>query len=125
MKDTCEAKLISVIVPVHNVARYLVQCVESICSQTYKNLQIILIEDGSTDGSDRICDEFDDPRIEVIHSTTRGLSAARNVGIGRAKGELIAFVDSDDYLTSSNMYTYTFLASASFCQSPVCVNLLL
>ncbi len=98
MKDTCEAKLISVIVPVHNVARYLVQCVESICSQTYKNLQIILIEDGSTDGSDRICDEFDDPRIEVIHSTTRGLSAARNVGIGRAKGELIAFVDSDDYL---------------------------
>lgn len=98
LKTLSEEKLITVIVPVHNVANYLVQCVESICNQTYQNLQIILVEDGSTDGSDKMCDEFEDPRIEVIHSVTRGLSAARNVGIEIAKGDYITFVDSDDYL---------------------------
>lgn len=90
--------LISVIVPVHNVARYLEQCIYSICEQTYKQLEIIIIEDGSDDGSDAICDSFTDSRIHVIHSTTSHVSAARNVGLDVAKGEFITFVDSDDYL---------------------------
>lgn len=91
---------ISVIVPVYNVEKYLEECLESIQKQTYKNLEIIIIDDGSTDNSGRICDEYakKDDRIKVIHQLNQGLSEARNVGIQNATGRYIGFVDSDDYI---------------------------
>lgn len=93
--------LVSFIVPVYNVEAYLKRCVESILGQTYENLQIILVNDGSQDNSGEICDDYakKHPRIEVIHQANGGLSAARNTGIEHAKGEWIAFVDSDDYIS--------------------------
>lgn len=91
--------LISVIVPVYNVSKYLNQCIESIINQTYTNLEIILIDDGSNDESEKICDEYKnkDDRIIVIHQENGGLSAARNAGLDICKGKYISFVDSDDY----------------------------
>ena len=91
---------ISIIVPVYNVEKYLKRCVESIINQTYKNLEIILIDDGSTDNSGKICDEYAlmDNRVKVLHIKNGGVSNARNLGIENATGEYIAFVDSDDYL---------------------------
>lgn len=99
-------KKISIIVPVYNVERYIERCVESICQQTYTNTEIILVDDGSTDSSGKICDEIavKDPRIRVIHQQNSGLSAARNAGLAVAKGEYIAFVDSDDYI-AQEMYS--------------------
>ncbi len=93
-------KLISVIVPVYNVEKYLVYCLDSILAQTYNNLQIILVDDGSTDSSGKICDEYKlkDVRIQVIHKANGGLSDARNTGMKQAKGEYISFIDSDDYI---------------------------
>lgn len=92
--------LISVVIPVYNVERYLQRCLNSVVSQTYKNLEIILVDDGSTDLSGKICDEWasKDNRIVVIHKTNGGLSSARNTGLDVAKGRYIAFVDSDDYI---------------------------
>lgn len=93
-------KKISVIVPVYNVRNYLNKCLNSILNQTYKNLEIILIDDGSTDDSGNICDEFakSDNRIIVIHKQNGGLSDARNVGIENATGDFLTFIDSDDYV---------------------------
>lgn len=92
--------LISVIVPVYNAKDYLQQCIQSILGQTYPHLQIILVDDGSTDGSGEICDacEQADPRICVIHKENAGVSSARNAGMELARGELMGFVDSDDWL---------------------------
>lgn len=97
--------LISVIVPVYNVEKYLEKCIKSIINQTYHNLEIILVNDGSKDNSGKICDfwEEKDPRIKVIHKENGGLSDARNTGMKIAKGEYIGFVDSDDYI-NSNFY---------------------
>lgn len=94
--------LISVIVPVYKVEKYLKPCVDSILNQTYKNLEIILVDDGSPDNCPKICDEFieKDNRIKVIHKENGGLSDARNAGIDIATGEYLAFVDSDDYIDS-------------------------
>ncbi|MBP3853283.1 MAG: glycosyltransferase family 2 protein [Erysipelotrichaceae bacterium] len=91
-------ELISVIVPVYNVEEYLSACVDSIRKQTYQNLEILLIDDGSTDRSGQMCDEIakTDDRIQVIHQKNGGLSAARNTGIDAAKGKVYFFVDSDD-----------------------------
>ena len=91
---------ISVIVPVYNVEAYLPKCVESILAQTYKNLEIILVEDGTKDASGSICDEYakKDPRIKVIHKENGGLSSARNAGMDIAKGDYFGFVDSDDWI---------------------------
>ena len=93
-------KLISVIVPVYNVAPYIRSCLDSICAQSYRNLEIILIDDGSTDTSGRICDEYArrDTRIVVIHKQNGGLADARNAGLAVAKGYYIGFVDSDDWI---------------------------
>ena len=93
-------KLISVIVPVYNVETYLNECVDSILRQTYKNLEIILVDDGSTDNSGAICDEYakKDSRIKVFHKENGGASTARNYGIDQANGEFLGFVDSDDYI---------------------------
>ena len=94
-------KLISVIVPVYNIeSEYLERCIGSICGQTYQNLDIILVDDGSTDGSGSICDRFatEDSRVRVFHKENGGSSSARNLGIQEAKGEYIGFIDSDDYI---------------------------
>ena len=90
--------LISVIVPVYNVRHYLRDCIASIVGQTYRNLEIILVDDGSTDESSAMCDEaaLCDGRIKVIHKENGGLSSARNAGLDIATGEFVAFVDSDD-----------------------------
>lgn len=100
-----ESKLISVIVPVYNVEKYLSKCIDSILAQTYKNLEIILVDDGSPDNCPKICDEYakKDNRIKVIHKENGGLSAARNVALDIAKGEYIGFVDSDDFI-AEDMY---------------------
>ena len=94
--------LISVIVPVYQVENYLNQCIESIIEQTYTNLEIILIDDGSNDNCPQICDDWSikDKRIKVIHKKNGGLSDARNVGLDIAKGKYIAFIDSDDWVDS-------------------------
>jgi glycosyltransferase involved in cell wall biosynthesis len=92
--------LISVIVPIYRVERYLHRCVDSILAQTYTNLEIILVDDGSPDRSGDICDEYaaKDSRIKVVHQNNGGLSAARNAGLDICKGEYITFVDSDDFI---------------------------
>ena len=100
-----EQPLISVIVPVYNVEKYLKKCVNSITSQTYENLEILLVDDGSTDLSGQICNEFEknDARIKVIHKKNGGLSDARNAGLDRAKGQYYAFIDSDDYIQDNTI----------------------
>ena len=97
--------LISVIVPIYNTKEYLSRCIDSICGQTYGNLEIILVDDGSTDGSSLVCDDYcrKDNRIQVIHKENGGSTAARNAGIAIAKGEYIGFVDSDDWI-EADMY---------------------
>lgn len=92
--------LVSIIVPVYNSEKYLRQCIESIISQTYKNIEIILIDDGSTDKSGKICEEYGskDKRIKVIHTENNGPSTARNKGIENSKGEFMFFVDADDFI---------------------------
>lgn len=93
-------ELISVIVPVYNVEKYLCKCVDSILAQTYTNLEIILVDDGSPDNCPAICDEYaeKDSRIKVIHKENGGLSSARNAGTEIALGEYITYIDSDDYV---------------------------
>lgn len=92
--------LISVIIPVYNVEKYLHRCLDSVIAQTYQNLEIICVDDGSIDDSGKICDQYAvrDARIKVIHQENQELSAARNRGLDAAEGEYIAFVDSDDYI---------------------------
>ena len=101
--------LISIIVPVYRVEKYLDQCVQSLIDQTYKNLEIILVDDGSPDNCGVICDELakTDTRTKVIHRDNGGQSAARNDGLAMATGELIGFVDSDDYI-DIDMYQYLY-----------------
>ncbi len=97
------SKLISVIIPVYKVEKYLNRCVESLLNQTYKNLEIILVDDGSPDNCPQMCDEWakKDVRIKVIHKRNGGVSSARNCGIQNADGDYLAFVDSDDYVTEN------------------------
>ncbi len=92
--------LISIIVPVYNIEEYLPRCIESVLAQTYTNLELILVDDGSKDRSGEICDEYQkkDSRIQVIHKENGGSSSARNVGIRAARGQYLGFVDSDDYV---------------------------
>ena len=97
--------LLSVIVPVYNTERYLTTCLESILDQIYSNIEVIVVDDGSTDESGKICDEIAkrDSRVTVIHKDNAGLSSARNIGIQVASGKYIAFVDSDDYLRKDTL----------------------
>lgn len=95
-----ENKKVTVIIPVYNTKKYLEACVDSVIEQTYKNLQIILVDDGSTDGSSVICDKLEkkDFRIEVLHKINEGLGITRNRGLENAKGDYVCFLDSDDFL---------------------------
>ena len=97
--------LISVIVPVYNIIPYLPRCVESLRTQTYENLEILLIDDGSTDETPALCDRLatEDERIRVFHKKNGGPSSARNFGLQQAGGEYVGFVDSDDYV-DADMY---------------------
>lgn len=90
--------LVSVIVPVYNVKPYLHESIESVLNHTYKNYELIIIDDGSTDGSELICDKYqkNDKRIRVIHQNNKGLSGARNTGLDVMHGDVVAFLDSDD-----------------------------
>lgn len=98
---------LSVIIPVYNVEKYLKRCIESVINQTFSDLEIILVDDGSTDQSGSICDDYarHDSRIKVIHQSNGGLSDARNTGIKAATSELISFIDSDDWLVL-DIYDY-------------------
>lgn len=93
--------LVSVIIPVYNVEKYLDKCLSTVIDQTYTNLEIILVDDGSTDSSGKLCDEWSkrDKRIKAYHKKNGGLSDARNYGIKKSKGKYISFIDSDDYLS--------------------------
>ena len=95
----CE-ECITVIVPVYNSELYLSECISSVLNQSYKKIELLLIDDGSTDKSPIICDKYEriDNRVRVIHQNNMGVSAARNAGLDLAKGEYICFVDSDDTL---------------------------
>ena len=97
------APTFSFVVPVYNVEQYLGKCIESVLGQTYSDFELILVDDGSTDSSGKICDSYQekDNRIHVIHKKNAGVSAARNVGIEQARGEYICFIDSDDWIESN------------------------
>ena len=99
--------MVSIIVPVYNTEQFLPQCIESIINQTYDDIEIILIDDGSNDKSGIICDEYaaNDKRIKTIHNINCGVSAARNIGLDNAKGKYITFIDSDDYVEKNYIET--------------------
>ena len=92
--------MVSVIIPVYNIQKYIGKCIESVMNQTYKDLEVILVDDGSTDLSGKICDEYakKDNRLTVIHTSNQGVSAARNTAIDVMKGQYVIFVDGDDWL---------------------------
>ena len=94
-------QLVSIIVPVYQIERYVIDCIESLINQTYQNIEIILVDDGSNDSSGIYCDHYarTDHRIKVIHQENKGLSAARNTGVRVAHGDILLFVDGDDYVS--------------------------
>lgn len=101
-----EKALISVIIPVYNVEKYLRECVESVLNQTYLNYEIILVDDGSTDSSGKICDEYsENEKVTVVHQKNAGLSAARNRGFDASRGEYVYYLDSDDYILPQTLST--------------------
>ncbi len=108
-----EEPLISVIIPVYKVEKYLKRCVDSVLAQTYENIEIILVDDGSPDNCGEMCDEYAraDSRVVVIHKENGGVSAARNIGVERSHGEYVTFVDSDDYISPDYVeYLYSLLS---------------
>ena len=117
-----EETLVSVIIPVYNVEKYLKKCVESVINQTYKNLDIILVDDGSEDLSGRMCDEWEkkEKRITAIHKRNGGLSDARNVGLDVAKGDYYVFIDSDDYISPDMIEIMMDSAKRNSCEIAIC-----
>lgn len=113
---------VSIIVPVYNVESYLVKCIESILGQTYKNFEVIIVDDGSRDNSGLLGDQLsrEDDRIHVIHKKNGGLSSARNEGLKNARGKWIMFVDSDDYLSIDCLNSLVFAAKDTESQISVC-----
>ena len=109
--ENVEQSLITVAITIYNIKDYLQRSIESVCNQTYKNLEILLVDDGSTDGSEKVCDNYEkmDSRIRTIHKKNGGPSEARNIAIEQAKGEYIAFVDGDDWI-DEDMYENMYLA---------------
>lgn len=118
-----DRKTISVIVPVYNVEAYLPRCVDSILAQTYQDLEVILVDDGTPDRAGQICDEYAarDSRVRVIHKPNGGLSSARNAGIEIAAGEYLAFVDSDDWI-EPEMYEHMLHLMEKYAVSMVCAG---
>ena len=114
--------LISVIIPVYHVEPYLAQCIESVQKQTYTNIEIILVDDGSSDLSGEICESYakNDNRIIVIHQKNQGQSVARNVGVSQSHGEFITFVDSDDWVSDSYVKTLYDLLQKYNAQIAIC-----
>lgn len=104
--------MVSIVIPVYNVEKYLAECVDSVLAQTYKNYEIILVDDGSTDAGGAMCDAYaqKDPRIRVIHQANGGLSAARNTGLKAAQGQYVYFLDSDDSIEKQTLEHLTALA---------------
>jgi len=117
-----QTERISIIVPVYNSAKYLIRCVKSLVHQTYNDLEIVLINDGSTDDSGRICDGFakKDKRIKVLHQQNKGVSAARNTGLNIATGKWIGFVDSDDYVDNRMFENLLLVAQSTDAEIVVC-----
>ena len=117
-----EKPLISVVVPVYNVEKYIRQCVDSLINQTVSNIEIILVDDGSTDVSSTICDDYASkyPNIKAIHKTNGGLGSARNAGIQEAQGKYIGFVDSDDYVSEKMYETLWYLAETNEAECAYC-----
>lgn len=115
-------KQITIVVPVYNVKKYLNRCMESILNQTYSELEIILVDDGATDGSGLVCDGYAkmDKRVKVIHKKNGGLSSARNAGIEAATGEYIGFVDSDDWIAVDMFENLSKLMKMYDCDISVC-----
>ncbi|MBQ7792832.1 MAG: glycosyltransferase family 2 protein, partial [Clostridia bacterium] len=109
VSESFNQPLISIIIPVYNAAHYFERCIKSVLEQTYKNLEIILIDDGSTDGSEKLCDQYKeiDDRIKVVHKKNGGQSSARNLGLTMITGDYVGFVDSDDYI-EKDMYEYLY-----------------
>ncbi|MFR5264943.1 glycosyltransferase family 2 protein [Clostridium sp.] len=114
--------MISVIVPIYNVEKYLENCINSILNQSYKDFELILVDDGSPDNCGKICDDYakKDSRIKVIHKKNGGLSDARNVGIEAAKGEYISFIDSDDWIHKDFYLTLFNALSSSNSDIAIC-----
>ncbi len=113
---------ISVIVPIYNVEKYLDKCIQSIVSQSYENLQIILVDDGATDRSGEISDQWarKDDRIQVIHQENGGLSDARNAGLSVASGKWVSFIDSDDFISADTLERMYTAATENSCDIAVC-----
>lgn len=107
-----ENELVSIIIPVYKVENYLHRCVESVLNQSYTNIEIILVDDGSPDSCPGICDEYEtkDSRIKVVHKVNRGLSSARNSGIEIMKGNWVTFIDSDDYISKNAIEKMVYVA---------------
>lgn len=103
MSDTKSTPLVTVAIAVYNDEKYIGACVESVLNQTYEHLQIIIVDDGSTDNSSAIVDQYaaDDARVEVIHTENQGVPVARNIGLDRMKGKYLVFIDSDDYIETT------------------------
>ena len=114
--------LISVIIPIYNLEQYIERCVRSVMAQSYKNLQIILVDDGSSDGSGAVCDALaqQDSRIKVIHKPNGGVSDARNFGVKAASGQFISFVDGDDYVHPEFIATLHTLCVENKCRMAQC-----
>ncbi len=117
--------MVTIIIPIYNQIEYLRRCIDSVISQTYTDLEIILIDDGSSDGSDKICDEYNkiDDRFKVIHKENGGLSSARNIGLDICNGEYITFLDSDDYL-SNNYIAHSLLLCEEYGSEISIMNML-
>lgn len=114
--------MVSIIVPIYNVKDYLRPCIESLIDQDYKDVEILLIDDGSTDGSSAICDEYaqKDLRVRVFHKTNGGQASARNLGLGEARGEFISFIDGDDYVSKTMYSTLVPLMEKYECDIATC-----
>lgn len=114
--------LVSVVVPIYKTEAYLSRCIESICSQTYKKLEILLVDDGSPDACPHICDNYAllDKRIKVIHKNNGGISSARNTGLNAMSGDYVTFIDSDDFLHKDCIRYLTYLALRKDAQVTAC-----
>jgi glycosyltransferase involved in cell wall biosynthesis len=119
-----EKPTLSVIVPVYNVEPYLRACVDSILAQTFRDFELILVDDGSTDGCPALCDAYEgqDPRVRVIHKENGGLSSARNAGMRSARAELLSFIDSDDFVHPQMFQTLVARCLSTLASGSLCVH---